>query len=94
MRAFVQLSFAVAALCAVSGCGIIRGIEQWKCDNWGMCHFGIQPSVPASGGCGPNAATYPPAMLLPPPAAPHLPAPSQLDPYQQQPYLPDPSQGF
>lgn len=21
------------------GCGMCRSIEQWKCDNWGMCHF-------------------------------------------------------
>ena len=27
-----------------SGCRIGRGIEQWKCDNLGMCHFGITPS--------------------------------------------------
>ena len=29
----------------VGGCGALRGIEQWKCDNWGMCHFGVTPSV-------------------------------------------------
>jgi hypothetical protein len=28
-----------------SGCGTMRGVEQWKCDNWGMCHFGTQPSA-------------------------------------------------
>lgn len=29
----------------LGGCGALRGIEQWKCDNWGMCHFGVTPSV-------------------------------------------------
>jgi hypothetical protein len=27
------------------GCHITRSVEQWKCDRFGMCHFGITPSV-------------------------------------------------
>ena len=30
----------------LTGCGTLRNIEQWKCDNLGMCHFGITPSLP------------------------------------------------
>jgi len=29
----------VAIISGSTGCGVFRGIEQWKCDNWGMCHF-------------------------------------------------------
>ncbi|TWU31360.1 hypothetical protein Poly41_62290 [Novipirellula artificiosorum] len=41
-----QLKYTLASLLLLSatGCGTIRGMEQWKCDNWGMCHFGTQPS--------------------------------------------------
>ena len=28
-----------------SGCMALRNIEQWKCDNWGMCNFGTKPSA-------------------------------------------------
>jgi|694.fasta_scaffold20229_2 hypothetical protein len=34
----------ILILTSVTGCGAFRGIEQWKCDNWGMCHFA--PSRP------------------------------------------------
>jgi len=27
-----------------TGCSLCRGIEQWKCDTLGMCHFGTVPS--------------------------------------------------
>ena len=46
-RSFLLLSCAPLLL---TGCGMLRNIEQWKCDNWGMCHFGTSPSqsyVPA-----------------------------------------------
>lgn len=34
------LSFGLLGmLSGLTGCGAFRGIEQWKCDNWGMCHF-------------------------------------------------------
>lgn len=35
-----------------SGCGTLRAIEQYKCDRWGMCYFGIQPTP-----------TYPPGQV-------------------------------
>jgi hypothetical protein len=49
---YTGLVLATIVLFAVSGCSAARSIEQWKCDNWGMCHFGIQPSQP----CGPSAS--------------------------------------
>ena len=34
------LSFGLLGMMSgLTGCGVFRGIEQWKCDNWGMCHF-------------------------------------------------------
>ncbi|MCY3008408.1 MAG: hypothetical protein NTY42_01085 [Planctomycetota bacterium] len=45
----------------------MRSIEQWKCDNLGMCHFGTRPSnafYPPY-----NPATYPPANAPLPPTA-------------------------
>lgn len=52
--------FSVVAVTVVllSGCGFLRNIEQWKCDNMGMCHFGITPSVPYQQPW--DAAAYPP----------------------------------
>ena len=49
------------------GCSCLRSIEQWKCDNLGMCHFGTRPSnafYPPY-----NPATYPPANAPLPPTA-------------------------
>lgn len=39
-----RLVLLSAGLTSVLGCSTFRSIEQWKCDNWGMCHFGIKPS--------------------------------------------------
>jgi hypothetical protein len=53
MRSFNQFAILCLVGCIVAtsaGCGIVRGIEQWKCDRLGMCHFGIQPSAPPSYG--------------------------------------------
>jgi hypothetical protein len=36
-----------ASLLSTCGCSTFRNVEQWKCDNLGMCHFGIRPSVEA-----------------------------------------------
>lgn len=44
MRATLYSVVAVTTV-LLSGCGFLRNIEQWKCDNMGMCHFGITPSV-------------------------------------------------
>jgi hypothetical protein len=29
------------------GCSAFRNVEQWKCDHWGMCHFGTQRAAAA-----------------------------------------------
>lgn len=29
----------ILAIPLLGGCGMCRSVEQWKCDNWGMCHF-------------------------------------------------------
>lgn len=57
MRA-ILFSLIAGATTFLSGCGFLRNIEQWKCDNMGMCHFGITPSVPHGQQWDP--ATYPP----------------------------------
>lgn len=44
MKVKFALPMLLAAMVGSSGCKTIRGIEQWKCDNWGLCHFGIKPS--------------------------------------------------
>lgn len=43
----------------LTGCGALRNIEQWKCDNMGMCHFGITPSMPSAQPW--ESGVYPPA---------------------------------
>lgn len=43
MRAILT-SLLVTSSCLLTGCGALRSIEQWKCDNLGMCHFGVKPS--------------------------------------------------
>ena len=35
----------IAVLLSFCGCRVFRNIEQWKCDNMGMCHFGITPTA-------------------------------------------------
>ncbi|MFM8570725.1 MAG: hypothetical protein ACKOAU_03915 [Pirellula sp.] len=53
------------------GCGMCRSIEQWKCDNWGMCHFapnraGMYAPMSVQPTYGPPAAYPAPAgMVLP-----------------------------
>ena len=39
-----KIILILSAICLVSGCRTIRGVEQWKCDHWGLCHFGIKPT--------------------------------------------------
>jgi len=43
MRYAIKVLLFLATMTS-AGCRIGRGIEQWKCDNLGMCHFGITPS--------------------------------------------------
>jgi hypothetical protein len=38
----------VGLLCGTGGCSTLRSVEQWKCDHWGMCHFGTTPTPTAS----------------------------------------------
>jgi hypothetical protein len=51
-----------------SGCSMFRGIEQWKCDHWGVCHFGTAPQA--------SAAT----SALPPLGAPEFAPPEPCEP--------------
>jgi hypothetical protein len=44
----------------LSGCGFLRNVEQWKCDNLGMCHFGITPTVSHAHAWENNAQSPPP----------------------------------
>jgi hypothetical protein len=53
MRALV-LGLVSVALVALPGCQCMQQMEQWKCDNWGMCHF-----------AQPRPGVYAP-MVLPP----------------------------
>ena len=43
----MRFTFGIFFLLVVAtsgGCRMIRGVEQWKCDNLGMCYFGTSPS--------------------------------------------------
>jgi hypothetical protein len=74
----------VLSLPLLSGCGMCRSVEQWKCDNWGMCHFAptrpgvysptsVQPSYGAPMGYGaPTGTAVGPTVGSVPPAAPML----------------------
>jgi hypothetical protein len=44
----------------LTGCGFLRNVEQWKCDNLGMCHFGITPTVSHAHVWDSNAQSPPP----------------------------------
>ncbi|MFZ4079677.1 MAG: hypothetical protein ACOYKN_00520 [Pirellula sp.] len=65
----------------LGGCGMCRSVEQWKCDNWGMCHFASnRPGVYAPMSVQP---TYgPPASYAAPSgfAAAPAPAPASMVP--------------
>ncbi|MFN7625392.1 MAG: hypothetical protein ACK5PZ_01085 [Pirellula sp.] len=51
---FLQLLGLLAIVTSANGCATVRSIEQWKCDNWGMCHFATQ-----------RPATYSPMAVQP-----------------------------
>jgi hypothetical protein len=55
MRSFIWLASLSLLIGVNSGCGILRSIEQWKCDHLGMCHFGVAPTPPALDPCAPPA---------------------------------------
>ena len=42
-----RLLIVAGLLCGTGGCSTLRNVEQWKCDHWGMCHFGVQPTASA-----------------------------------------------
>ena len=74
------------AITPMTGCGIFQAVEQWKCDNLGMCHFGTTPSAPGCNSCGPPPPPLPPCgsggcgdSAAPPPFE-YQPVPS-FDPY-------------
>lgn len=60
---------AIAPLC-LTGCGVMRSIEQWKCDRLGMCHFGTTPSQPPM---SPPSAYCPPSPAYGQPDTVHMP---------------------
>ncbi len=55
MKANFALPLLLFAVLSGSGCKTVRNIEQWKCDNWGLCHFGIKPTPRNR----PHAHSYP-----------------------------------
>lgn len=52
----------VGLLCCTFGCGTLRNVEQWKCDNWGCCHFGTKPQYPVIIAPSPIPPYAPPGM--------------------------------
>lgn len=74
----------ILVLPSLSGCGMCRSVEQWKCDNWGMCHFApnrpgvysptsVQPSYGAPMGYGaPTSTAVGPTVGSVPPGAPMM----------------------
>lgn len=44
MRKLLILVMLATALLPATGCGVFRATEQWKCDNLGLCLFGMRPS--------------------------------------------------
>ncbi|MBM3964429.1 MAG: hypothetical protein FJ308_05095 [Planctomycetes bacterium] len=71
---FLQLLALLAIVGLANGCATVRSIEQWKCDNWGMCHFATQrPAVYSPMAVQPGYAPVPsvapaPAMTYGQPA--------------------------
>ncbi|MCU0707724.1 MAG: hypothetical protein MUF23_05485 [Pirellula sp.] len=61
------LFFATTLFLSVSltGCQCIQQIEQWKCDNWGMCHFAQQRPGVYSPMALPPSYGVPPSGLAP-----------------------------
>jgi hypothetical protein len=56
-----KLALAAVCLFFFAGCQQVRNIEQWKCDNLGMCHFGIRPTPTYPGVMGWNQS--PPTVI-------------------------------
>ena len=62
------MSIYVVILFAASGCNAIQRLDQWKCDNYGICPNGVQPShQPMPSACPPQAVVVTPATACPTP---------------------------
>lgn len=59
---FSKTILLLVFLSSFCGCRIFRGIEQWKCDRLGLCHFGTTPSTLMR---TPPAYSIPPQTSLP-----------------------------
>jgi len=66
MRLINRFLFIAFSL-QVCGCSVCRNIEQWKCDNMGMCHFGITPTAKSIAPLASIPYQYPPATYPPEP---------------------------
>lgn len=51
----IRLLLMLSLLGSTVGCSMFRSVEQWKCDNLGICQFGTQPTQPLT----------PPATVVP-----------------------------
>lgn len=79
MRASFVLALMIVSP-GIAGCSALRGIEQWKCDNMGMCHFGLRPSAPDCP-CSPSVPG--PAVVNPEPPCCHSTSPGFAVPPHQ-----------
>ena len=77
MRRLSMILICAVFMFAASGCQSIRRFDQWKCDKYGICMFGVQPScrqVCPQPAC-PQPVFEPAGMTVPPPT-------TRLDPGQ------------
>ncbi len=75
MHRCVALTIVLMCVLAVSlsGCGSMRELDQWKCDNFGWCPNGTVPSWQQYQYQYPYQQPCPGAMVAPPAAAPCCP---------------------
>jgi hypothetical protein len=73
MRVLVFM-FALVSVASTSGCQCMQQMEQWKCDNWGMCHFAQQRPGVYSPMVLPPSYGVPPTGLAPVPTGAVYPA--------------------
>jgi hypothetical protein len=78
MRSWMLL-IGAALMISLSGCEAMRGVEQWKCDNLGLCCFGIRPSCQQGcpSACGPMIIGSDPCCPCEPAGVPVMSAPCQ-----------------
>ncbi|MCO8121803.1 hypothetical protein NHH03_08645 [Stieleria sp. TO1_6] len=84
MKRYQPILVLAFALCS-TGCGAFRYMEQWKCDNFGMCHFGVQPTpfTPPQQACPCPTPGYAPAPSYAPAPQYGTPAPQYGTPAPQ-----------